>query len=55
MSFGVVVLIVLATWSLLSIVVSVAFGGMAQGRDTVPAHDEERRPREDAFRRHVAS
>ena len=35
MSYGAVVLIVLSAWSLLSIVASVVFGGMTQGRDNV--------------------
>jgi hypothetical protein len=55
MNFGVTVLLIISGWALLSIVVSVGFGGIAKTRDRVtgagfriPSSDPLAAPRTDA-------
>jgi hypothetical protein len=63
MNFGLVVLMIVSGWSLLSIVVALAVGGMAASRDSGAARvrrlittaDTETRPAGGALRRDIAS
>lgn len=63
MNFGVFMLIVVSGWCLLSIVVALAVGGMAEGRDRGPldayrkvaADDARWRRASSADRQHLAS
>lgn len=63
MNFGVFMLIIVSGWCLLSIVVALAVGGMAEGRDRalldpyrkVAADDALRRQAGSADRHHLAS
>ncbi|MGZ4536091.1 MAG: hypothetical protein ACXVXE_11135 [Nocardioidaceae bacterium] len=64
MNFGVLLLIVLCAWSLVSIIASLVFGAMADARDTEPGTDGrpltiaaamDHHPAAASHRRHLAS